>query len=409
MERPEGRGVEPSERRGEEADGGGGEDDPDDSDVLGSEGAGLEHEGDDSVAEEGEGDGRRHDEEGDPAERAVEPLAKRLGARARGELGELGARDRHAEERDREDVERLRVAEHRDRAARQEARDDLVDPARDLRHAPAPHARKQVPEDRPHVRRPGVERRTERADEARHLRELDEELEEAPGDGAPGGLDRDLGSGLRPREDERGDDRAVPEDGRRVRQEEAAVAVEDAEAEGREDEEAGSGEEDPDEPYRQLAPLAREAGREEVDEEGRREDAERGEEDGEEREERPGGPRRPPRLLHPPLAEEAGVDRDERSRERAFAEEVLEDVRGAQRRPEGVGRHRAAEVVGEDALPNEPREAAQEYAGPDEEGVRRRGAPRRAHRSFSVERAARARIPDTIQSLTTTFVSASPL
>ena len=38
------------------------------------------------------------------------------------------------------------------------------------------------------MRRPGVERRTERADEARHLRELDEELEEAPGDGPVEGI-----------------------------------------------------------------------------------------------------------------------------------------------------------------------------------------------------------------------------
>ena len=116
-------------------------------------------------------------------------------------------------------------------------------------------------------------------------------------------------------------------------QEEAAVAVQDAEAEGREDEEAGAGEEDPHETDRQVAPLAGEAGREDVDEERRREDAEGREEDRQEREERPDGAGRPARLLLLPLGQEARVDGDERGGERALAEEVLEDVREHGARP----------------------------------------------------------------------------
>ena len=205
------------------------------------------------------------------------------------------------------------------------------------------------------------------------------------------------------------DDGAVPEDGRGVREEETAVAVEDAEAEGREDEEAGAGKEDPDEPDRQLAPLPGEAWGEDVDEERRRQDAQCRQENRQERQERSDRTCRAARLLLLPLCEKARVDGDERRRQRALAEEVLENVRGAERRPEGVRRQGAAEVVGEDPLADEPREPAQEDPCADEEGVRRRGPADPGHRSFSVARAARARMPATIQSLTTTFVSASPL
>jgi hypothetical protein len=101
------------------------------------------------------------------------------------------------------------------------------------------------------------------------------------------------------------------------------VAVEDAEAEGREDEETGAGEEDPDEPDRQLAPLPGKPGGEDVDEERRRQDAEGREKNGQEGEERPDGSGRAARLLLLPLGQEARVDGNERGGERALAEEIL--------------------------------------------------------------------------------------
>ena len=54
---------------------------------------------------------------------------------------------------------------------------------------------------------------------------------------------------------------------------------------------------------------------------------------------------------------EAGVDRDERRGEHAFAEQVLQEVGDPERGVERVGRVGGAEVVGEDALADQPDES----------------------------------------------------
>ena len=79
---------------------------------------------------------------------------------------------------------------------------------------------------------------------------------------------------------------------------------------------------------------------------------------------------RPGRPLALAARDERGVDRDEGRRQRAFTEQVLQEVGDAERRVErirGVGFE--AEVVREDLKANEPREPAEKNARGDEDGA----------------------------------------
>src|SRR2546430_1066020 len=78
------------------------------------------------------------------------------------------------------------------------------------------------------------------AQQTEHRRQLHEELESSSGDGAPGRPDGDarliVWRTCVSAEDERGDDGGAPDHRRGVAEEEAVMAVEDADAEGGEDE-----------------------------------------------------------------------------------------------------------------------------------------------------------------------------
>jgi hypothetical protein len=71
------------------------------------------------------------------------------------------------------------------------------------------------------------------------------------------------------------------------------------------------------------------------------------------------------------MGQQLRVDGNERSGERAFAENVLQEVRNTKGRAERVAFCRSSEVVREDALANQADDAADENSGADEE----RGAP----------------------------------
>jgi hypothetical protein len=64
---------------------------------------------------------------------------------------------------------------------------------------------------------------------------------------------------------------------------------------------------------------------------------------------------------------QGGVRRDEGGRERALAEEILEEVRDAERRREGIRGVGGAEEVCGGAAPDEPGDPAQEDAKRDEQ------------------------------------------
>ena len=67
--------------------------------------------------------------------------------------------------------------------------------------------------------------------------------------------------------------------------------------------------------------------------------------------------------------QKVGVDGDEGGRQGSFAEQVLKQVRNFQGGLEGVGCVRIPEVVGEEALPHQPDDAAEKNARSDENRI----------------------------------------
>ena len=206
-----------------------------------------------------------------------------LAGRAR-HLGQLGGRDRDAEEADGQRVEALRVAERGDRARAEPARQPCVYERADLHDAAADEDGHEVLQHGPHVRvaerereahapeqhqaRSAVARRT--AARSRRPSPTRRRPRRAP---TRRGLRAGRGATGQPAHASARDERDVPDDGRGVGEEEAPVAVEHAEAPRREHEQPRAGEEDAHEPFGQLALLALEAERDGVDEERRGEHA----------------------------------------------------------------------------------------------------------------------------------------
>ena len=76
--------------------------------------------------------------------------------------------------------------------------------------------------------------------------------------------------------------------------------------------------------------------------------------------------------------DERRVDRNERRRQRAFAEQVLQEVGNAERGAERIGFDAEAEVVREDPLPDEAGHPREENADRDEDRGAAARHPRRA-------------------------------
>ncbi len=168
--------------------------------------------------------------------------------------------------------------------------------------------------------------------------------------------------------DERRDHGDVPDHGGGVGEEKAAVAVEDAEAPGREHEQGRAGKEDADELDGKQARLALEAVGDDVHQRGGEEHTQQHEHRSDENQDGEDGGGGAGGLLVALFGVQARVDGDERCRKNAFAEEVLQHVGDAEGRLEGVGSHGVAEVVGEDALADESDELGEQDAGGDGQG-----------------------------------------
>ena len=152
---------------------------------------GLEEEPPEHVPEEEEGHRRGDDEEGDALEAPIDALSqplRALGAQRRlaRELGQLGRRDRHAEERYREERQELRVAQHRHRLGGDEGGVVGVHQRADLHDAAGDEDGEEPPEHGPHRGAGGVERRPEPSQQWPERRELHGELERAARRPRPG-------------------------------------------------------------------------------------------------------------------------------------------------------------------------------------------------------------------------------
>ena len=288
-------------------------------------------------------------------------LARHLG-QGRGGLS-------HPEEGDRQHVERLHVAQRGVGARGQEARQESVEQRGQLDDAAPDDDRPQRARRLPHVVRAPLAGGPQRPQQPPALRELHHQLQHPAEQGPVGHPDREA----RPlrvaaAEEHGGDLGHAPEDRRGVREEEAAVAVEDAEAPGGEGEHAGHREEDAHQMHRERLLVALETGHQGVREDRRRDHADDGDGDHRRREQpqRPAGERLRPWDLAPPEA--ARIDRNERGAQRPLAEQVLGDVRQPQRGAEGVGDPAVSEVVGEDALAHEPHQPREHDGRADDHG-----------------------------------------
>ena len=146
------------------------------------------------------------------------------------------------------------------------------------------------------------------------------------------------------------------------------MTVQDPEAPGRQHEQPGSREEYSHQGDRELALGPRESRRDEVDQQRRGEHAAEDQDTHDEPEEPSDGAGHPTGLVTASLGEEAGVDGNEGGGKRPFAKQVLKEVRNPEGGGVGVGRVGDAQVVGEDPLTDQARDAAEEDAGADQEG-----------------------------------------
>ena len=146
------------------------------------------------------------------------------------------------------------------------------------------------------------------------------------------------------------------------------MAVENSEAPGREHQQPRAGEQDAHQPDSQLPLGAAEAGRDAVDQVRRREHSGQHQDRRDQSQNRGHGARHVARLLVVLARQQAGIDRDEGCGKHPFAKQVLQKVGNAEGGVEGVGGvGNLPEVVREDALADQPDQAAEQDAGGHQE------------------------------------------
>ncbi len=140
------------------------------------------------------------------------------------------------------------------------------------------------------------------------------------------------------------------------------MAVQDAEAPRRQHEQAGPGKEHADDVDGERALIAAKPWRNQVDEDRRRQHAHEHEHRHDQRQQRHDGAGDSIRLFLLSSRQQSRVHGNERRRERALSKQVLQKIRNAKRGVERIRLESQAEVVREDALPDQTRDAAAEDA-----------------------------------------------
>jgi hypothetical protein len=192
----------------------------------------------DHVAERQKRERGRHNEERDLTQARIQPRANGVGAEAiRGALSghgrQFGGRDRHAEQTDGQRVQQLSVCEAGDRPGRQQARQQRVYVRAHLHDAAADEHRSEVANDLADLLRHQIECGARVRRDPDDGRQLYRKLERAAGDRSPREQNREARERrVGAKRHERRDHRSVPHDRSGVRQQEAAVSVEDPETPG---------------------------------------------------------------------------------------------------------------------------------------------------------------------------------
>ena len=139
------------------------------------------------------------------------------------------------------------------------------------------------------------------------------------------------------------------------------MAVQDAEAPRRQHQQAGAREQHAHDRDRQIAFRSGESRRDERNQQWRQQNAEEHQDRGNEAEQRNDRAGDTCGLAPIAASQQRCIHGNERRRERAFTKEILKNVRDPEGRHECIsGIRLQAEVMGEDALPNEAGEAAEE-------------------------------------------------
>ena len=178
------------------------------------------------------------------------------------QLRQLGGGHAHAEQAHGQQGEDLGRGQGGHGAGHQVAGQQQVDVGRELHHAPAGHHRPEPAHGLPHAGQVGAQREPEVGGQPAHGGQLHGELRQATGEGAPGQRRGQPGPVRHPQPGgHQGADLGdVPHHGRHVGEEEASVAVEHAEAPGREHQHAHPREQDAGEAHGQVEALAGVAG-----------------------------------------------------------------------------------------------------------------------------------------------------
>ena len=282
-------------------------------------------------------------------------------------LGQLGGRHRHAEQADGQQVQHLGVAQAGHGPGRQEADDERCRSSWRSAGHPAPqHHRHEVAAHLGHVRPtagpgPGGSRAAGTAPRAAapaaagRCRRPRPRRRRWPADSLA--VVRPASTFARLCSTSAAMMAAFHSTGRDVGQEEAPVAVQHAQAPGRQHQDAGAGEQDAHQVDAGLALLAAVAGGEHVHQQRRRQHARQHQHRHDQRQHAGHRARHPPGLVLPLLLHQPHVDRDERRRQHPLAEQVLQQVRQLHRVGERVGRVPGAQVVRQRPAAHEPRDA----------------------------------------------------
>ena len=142
------------------------------------------------------------------------------------------------------------------------------------------------------------------------------------------------------------------------------MAVQNPQAPGGKHQQPGAGEKNPHQRNREVALGSGKPRRDEIDQPRRRQHAGQTQHRNRQRQCCRHRARHSARFFLLALGQQARVDGNERRRQHAFAEKILEKIRDAKRGVEGVGRIRAqSEIVREHAQPDQTHQAAEQNAG----------------------------------------------
>src|SRR5438552_6049274 len=151
---------------------------------------------------------------------------------------------------------------------------------------------------------------------------------------------------------QRGDDRDVPDYRGRVREKESAMTVKDAEAPGRHYEKPGAGKENLHQMDRQFTRCIVKTISKQTNEVASCQNSGEYNHRSRERQHRQYRVRQARGFLLIAARQQIGVDRNERGGQRAFAKDILEEVRNSKGCGESAGRVSDPEIVREDTLAN---------------------------------------------------------